>query len=138
MGRDETYSLISVNAGDDEEIVIQTGVRRQAESVRSEPAGEASEGAGVSAGETVAIGDADAACETGRFDAEAAEAAEADEAPLDVGETDCEPRPSKPRYRETTKDELDSVEPMSSTQKAVIGCVLLFIVGFAVYYLFLR
>lgn len=135
MGRDETYSLISVNAGDDEEIVIQTGVRRQAESVRSEPAGEASEGAGVSAGETVAIGDADAACETGRVDAEADEA---DGVPLDAGETDCEPRPSKPRYRETTKDELDSVEPMSSTQKTVIGCVLLFIVGFAVYYLFLR
>lgn len=131
MGRDETYSLISVNAGDDEEIVIQTGVRRQAENVRPEPADEAAEDASASA-----IGDADAACETGGADVGAD--AEVDEASVDADGADCEPRPSKPRYRETTKDDLDSVEPMSSTQKAVIGCVLLFIVGFAVYYLFLR
>lgn len=130
MGRDGTYSLISVNAGDDEEIVIQTGVRRQAGYDRPEPANEVAEDDAAPAAETAAYGEPDAGDEAG------GSRIGADEAP--DGGNGSQPHSGKARYRETTQDDLNSVGPMSATQKAVIGCVLLFIVGFAVYYLFLR
>ncbi|MEG0376620.1 MAG: hypothetical protein RR672_13380, partial [Raoultibacter sp.] len=39
---------------------------------------------------------------------------------------------------ETTREDLDSVGPMSKMQKIVIACALLFVLGFAAYYIFLR
>lgn len=132
MDRDDTYSLISVNAGDDEEIVIQTGVRRAA--------GGQAEAAGEPDGRGAALGDDGS--DGGAVIEPEAESAEDEGAIGGVSESDREtPGESaspKPRYNETTKEDLDTVEPMSSTQKAVIACVLLFIVGFVIYYQFLR
>lgn len=125
MDRKGTYSLISVNADDDEEIVIQTGVARESAEKPGDGLPEKSE------------------CEEGRV--------EGDE-PRAVFETEPEgeaavaspprkrraPRAGEQRYRETTQEDLDSVEPMSKMQKIVLGCMVLLIVGFVVYYLFLR
>ncbi|WP_139653456.1 hypothetical protein [Raoultibacter phocaeensis] len=134
MDRDDTYSLISVNAGDDEEIVIQTGVRK-AKGEQSEPAEGADEGGALREGDYhgkagIAL-DPSIEADSERASGGNAEAAETESEPV-------APRQKKPRYRETTKEDLETVEPMSNTQKAVIGCVFLFIVGFVVYYLFLR
>lgn len=126
MDRDQTYSLISVNADGDEEVVIQTGVSRQAAGSGLEPARERGQGAVVvSDGRE---GDADAAVER-------AAVADVEERPAEAAR---KPRSSQPRYRETTQEDLDSVEPMSKMQKIVIACVFLLIVGFVVYYLFFR
>lgn len=126
MDRDQTYSLISVNADGDEEVVIQTGVSRQAAGSDLEPAREREQGAvAVSDGRE---DDADAAVER-------AAVADVEERPAEAAR---KPRSSQPRYRETTQEDLDSVEPMSKMQKIVIACVFLLIVGFVVYYLFFR
>ena len=120
MDRDQTYSLISVNADGDEEIVIQTGVSRQAAGSGLEPARERELGAVV-----VSDGredDADGAVER-------AAVADVEERPAEAAR---KPRSSQPRYRETTQEDLDSVEPMSKMQKIVIACVFLLIVGFVV------
>lgn len=123
MDRDQTYSLISVNADDDEEIVIQTGVSRQPAPREPEPSLErAQAAASEEEGVAGAVGES----------APVAGAAE------DPAKAARKPRSSRPRYRETTQEDLDSVEPMSKMQKTVIACVLLLMVGFGVYYLFLR
>ncbi len=46
--------------------------------------------------------------------------------------------PREPKYRTTTQEDLDSIEPMSNVQKAVLAFVALVLVGFLVYWFALR
>lgn len=119
MDRDEKYSFISVNSGDDDEIVIQTGAVQAA---RDEQVTDDSfAGADVSEQSD----DSDAVPESELEHAIERESS----APTSSAST---------KKYETTREDLESVEPMSKMQKIVIACALLFVVGFAAYYIFLR
>lgn len=113
MDRDETYSHISVSGGDDEEVVIQTGVRRD---IVDQP-------------ERSDEDDLEAAVD--------ASVVSDDDVEIAVEEPAASVR-SEPRYQETTKEDLDSVGPMSKMQKAVIAGLVLFAIGFVLANMFLR
>lgn len=131
MGQDEKYSLISVNTDDDEEIVIQTGVSRQAAAEMPDPVDEDESGEGV-------FEEADEADEDAFADGDEGEI-ELSKLENDPEASEPEPpRSAEPRYRETTQEDLDSVEPMSKLQKAVIAGVILIPVAFFAINTFLR
>lgn len=131
MGQDEKYSLISVNADDDEEIVIQTGVSRQAAAEMPDPVDEDEAGEDVFEDEDEADEDAFAGGDEGEI--------ELSELENDSEASEPEPsRSAEPRYRETTQEDLDSVEPMSKMQKIVIAGVIIIPVAFFALNTFLR
>lgn len=141
MAEGKRYSHIEVGGADDDEVVIQTGAahaaKQSAQAFEREldeaaPATEHARAAGEAAdGDAEAFEHAEPESEDAGEDAselaDAEDAEDAEDAPVEQA----------PVYRETTKEDLDSVAPMSLTQKVVIGCVAVFIVAFVVYYVFL-
>ena len=145
MAQENTYKHITVTADDDDEIVIHTGASRTTlreqeaelvyEDVEStdQPFGlEESEDYDeeleqwpeeVFEGEEEATADEWTDSQDEAFEQEAAEASSA--------------AAREPQYRETTQEDLDSVGPRSTTQKAVIGCVVVFLIAFVIYYVFI-
>ncbi|MBU5406449.1 SURF2 Surfeit locus protein 2 [Paraeggerthella hongkongensis] len=117
---DTKFSHITVNADDDDDFVIQAGLRPSA------PAPEPAQTDGAVPSEPSF--DAPSSTEDER------EASAADDArPSSAGS-----KSSKKGYRETTAEDLE-VEPMSAMQKIIIAVALLAIVGFIAYYvLFMR
>ncbi len=114
---DTKFSHITVNADDDDDFVIQAGLRPSA------PAPEPAQTDGAVPSEPSF--DAPSSTEDER------EASAAD----DVRSSSAD---SKKGYRETTAEDLE-VEPMSAMQKIIIAVALLAIVGFIAYYvLFMR
>lgn len=117
MGSEKDYSIISVNADDEEEVIIQAG---------AVPAGT---DAGEFARADEAFGDA---ADTAHPANEAEEGApSADEAP------DASSKPED-AYRETTLEDLKRSEPMPKAQKVVMAAAVAGIIIFVLYYLFLR
>lgn len=128
MAQSKTYSHIEVGGADDDEVVIQTGAAAapSPSASRDEQEGldeEALPSEGAEEPDEAADEEPGAAAQ--QVEGEAGEASEG-----------AQPA-RRPAYRETTKEDLDSVAPMSLTQKVVIGCVAVFIVAFVLYYVFL-
>lgn len=117
MASDDTkFSHITVHADDDDEFVIQAGIRAHAP---VEPAAE-SDGAVSEPGEGAPV---DASFD----DREGAS-----------GEEPAPSAPAKARdeeYRQTTVDDLKAA-PMSGMQKAIIAIALLCVFGSVAYYMF--
>lgn len=134
------FSHITVHT-DDDEVVIQAGIR-PAEQEGCEADKGSAEEAVVKPAATVAT---PAAAGTPIRTPEPAETAAG---PAAAPASDPQPRtdrnaqkaaskPKKKAYRETTAEDLD-VGPMPVAQKVVIAVAVLLIVGFLVYYNFLR
>lgn len=121
VSEDAKYSHISVSSDDEDEVVIHAGIRGDDKPVAgSRPGEEQVDGDGL-------IPDSEGATERSTSGENAA------------GEEVSAARESHPAdsYRETTEEDLDQTS-MSTMQKAIIAVALLAIVGFAIYYSFLR
>ncbi|MEG0324436.1 MAG: hypothetical protein RR547_13900 [Raoultibacter sp.] len=128
MDRDEKYSFISVNAGDDDEIVIQTGAVQASREEQADTLSALDQH----------VDDADNVVENSEQSDGFDDDPELEPEP-DVAQTLPDPVGSvSSKEYETTREDLDSVGPMSKMQKIVIACALLFVLGFAAYYIFLR
>ena len=136
MAQENTYKHITVTADDDDEIVIHTGASRTAS--RDQEAELVYEDV-KSADHPFGLGESEDSDEEPRqwseeaFEEEASEQEAAEEEAVETSSTAA----STPQYRETTQEDLDSIGPRSTTQKAVIGCVVAFLIVFVVYYVFI-
>ena len=131
MAQEHTYKHITVTADDDDEIVIHAGASRTAS--REEEAELVYEDA-KSADQPFGLEESEDYDEEPEqwpeevLEGEASEREVAEASSADIRE---------PQYRETTQEDLDSVGPRSTTQKAVIGCVIVFLIAFVIYYVFI-
>lgn len=117
---DTKFSHITVNADDDDDFVIQAGLRPSAPAVVPVRA------------------DAPAPSEPSFAESPSVEGAQEAPAADDAKPSKAGAKSSKDGYRETTAEDLE-VEPMPAMQKAIIAVALLAVVGFIAYYvLFMR
>lgn len=127
MADDKRFSHITVNAGEDDDVVIQAGAyapapQVQAEAVKEMPADQAQWEAEASAGESEP-------------------AYEPEPEPASEPATAFEPKPAAPQhaarpaddYNEQTLEDLEA-GPMSGMQKAVLAGVAIIIVAAIVYF----
>ena len=120
---EEGYSIITVNADDNDEVVIQAGITQASREAQGEVQAETFANQGTS----VEI--------NGDFSAEKP-ALETHQKTVDSLD-----KPSgKPHetYAETTLDDLKEIGPLPKTRIAVIAAAILFIVGFLLYNLVMR
>lgn len=135
MASDQRFSHITVNANEDDDVVIQAGACAPIAQTRPQT-WEQSHPDQAQYGESKPAAQAQAPQE------EPAEYCEPEPEPEPVTEhvpasakAPTSQRPAKHQeYHEQTLEDLDA-GPMSKMQKIVLACVALFIVGFAVYYI---
>ena len=135
MVQEQSYKHITVTADDDDEIVIHTGAsRKRSREEETELVYEDEESADQ---HLVSEEAEDSDEELEEWSGDALE----DEAERGASEQETADVPSTaartPQYRETTQEDLDSVGPRTTTQKAVIGCVVVFLIAFVIYYIFI-
>lgn len=118
MARDEGFSIISVNSEDSDEIVIRAGVSQSSPSaaVVEEEDGNSLE------------------------DFEVDEGISHEQLISDSGEAKVAEAQTKSNegYQPTTREDLDETGPFQKTRLIIVGFGLLLIVGFVVYFSFLR
>lgn len=148
MAENKAFSHITVNADDDDDVVIQAGIVDAGADAAADdgvgaPPGDpepAEEPAGEEAAEVEETDEAAEVEEPGEVAPEPEPAPEPDPEP--AAEPDPEPAAARPTpaadgYRETTLEDIESSK-MSTVQKAVIVVALLGIVAFAVWFLLAR
>lgn len=127
------FSHITVHT-DDDEVVIQAGIRPAEQEGCEADKGSAEEAVAT----PVAAGTPIRTPEPAETAAGPAAAPASDPQPrTDRNAQKTASKPKKKAYRETTAEDLD-VGPMPVAQKVVIAVAVLLIVGFLVYYNFLR
>lgn len=128
MTDEKTFSHITVSADDDDDFVIQAGRRRSPQA--QEPRAAVSTKKTVEESETLSDQDRSDSSTQKMVD-------ERVESPEIVPEKASQATSKEDGYRATQLEDLKGA-PMPTAQKVVIAVAALLVVGFAVYYIFLR
>ena len=121
MTQDKGFSIISVNSDDDDEIVIQAGIKNNYSDEASETETASVQAITDSQNNEVPASDEEQA---------SAELPEAAQSGAKVSKSS-----GRTEYQETTLDDLKTKGPFHKTQLIVVGAAVVFLVGFVVVYI---